>query len=178
MAKSYLWEMLKEVEVNLLPELLYKPERWKSVYVDYEPPFVERLWYQLDADHRLFLHHIAPCNVGESLWHPHPWPSIVKVMRGSGYEHGIGYDTTGQGSCPIGMVQVVHGEMTYEMSDPHAWHYVRPLWPSWSLMITGKPFENPSPGYIKPTKVLSPLDDSKKAWMLTHWARNYMVSPL
>lgn len=173
MAKSYLWDLLKDVETNKLPLLVHQPEAWSSVFVDYEPPFVERLWLQLDKDHRLFLHHVKACEA-DSLWHPHPWPSIVKVMPRSGYEHGIGYDTTHEGECPVGMIQTVYGSMTYEMSDPHAWHYVKPLWSSWSIMITGIPFKTPSPGYIKPTKVLRPLSNERKKFMLDYWIQNFL----
>jgi hypothetical protein len=177
MTKSYLWDLLRKVESDHLPGWLYQPEKWNSVYVDYEPPFVERLWLQLDDEHRLFLHHIAPCREQQALWHPHPWPSIVKVMQGSGYEHGVGYDGTGEGKAPVAMTQVVHGSMTYEMLSPHVWHYVRPLWPSWSIMIIGKPFESPSPGYVRPTKALSPLAEGRKSYMLDFWKRNFMAAP-
>ena len=41
------------------------------------------------------------------------------------------------------------------MTDPDAWHYVRPLGgPTFSLMVTGKPWDRPSP---RPGKELHPL---------------------
>lgn len=169
MTKSYLWELLSRAEQQL-PALVADSSRWHSVYVNYEKPYVERLWTELDADHRLFLHVVEPCAEGESLYHPHPWPSIVKVLPGAGYEHGVGYDLTGSGAPPVGMVQTFSGGVTYEMSDPRTWHYVRPLTSaSLSIMITGRPFVDPPVGYRRPAGLLSPLSEQRRMSLLHMW---------
>src|SRR5262245_5320802 len=77
-----------------LPDLLADPAGWETVDVDYEPPRVERLWRQLEPDVRAFLHRIHPCE--RALFHPHPWPSAVKIVSGT-YEMLVGY---GAGETP------------------------------------------------------------------------------
>jgi len=169
-----LWGLLDRVEKEL-PRRLHEATRgsFQSVFVDYSPPFVERLWFQLDAHHRVFLHHVLPCASSEALWHPHPWPSIVKVVRSEGiYEHGVGYDGTRSGEPPPrAVVQRIRGTITYEMTDPHAWHYVRAPESSWSIMIVGKPYSDSevSPGYQRPTKKLSPLEPKRVGELIETW---------
>jgi hypothetical protein len=49
----------------------------------------------------------------------------------------------------------------YEMTDPDAWHYVRPLGgPTLSVMVTGQPWDRPAPRSSKP---LVPLTDARRA---------------
>jgi hypothetical protein len=170
MTNSDLWRLLRKVEADFLPLWVREPHLWKSVLIDYEPPFVERLWRQIDQDHRLFLHRVSPPKSEEKpLWHPHPWPSIIKVMPGSEYQQEIGSDSERLGLCRVAMTQVVKGEMVYEMLSEHSWHSVRPLNESWSIMIVGKPFTNPSPGYVRPTKPLDSLPQERIEELLLRW---------
>jgi hypothetical protein len=46
-------ELLQKYELSL-GELLLKPEIWNTLDVDYFPPRVERVWTQIDENHRLF----------------------------------------------------------------------------------------------------------------------------
>jgi len=167
------------------------PNLFESVFVDYEPPFVERLWYQFDEEYRIFLHRVHPSASGEALYHPHPWPSLVRVLTtgSGGYEHGIGYDGLRTGAPPpVAAVQKNRddGGFIYEMTDPHSWHYVKVGPPSGygttptsvlpphmrdavrgegslSIMVVGKPFAESdlSPGYVRPTKKLGPLSSEQ-----------------
>ena len=137
-----------------LPALLRDEANWKSVFIEYHPPFVERLWCEW-FESRLYLHRIHPCNAGEALFHPHPWPSAIKVLEGS-YEMGIGYGT-GTTAPPIATRLILGAGSEYEMTDPDGWHYVRPLnAPSVSFMITGKPWARMSPKSDKPLFELPP----------------------
>lgn len=139
--------------------------KFNTVFVNYEKPFVERMWFQLDEEHRVFLHHILPCESNQALWHSHPWPSIVQVLdAGGGYEHGIGV----QGNhvlqslniAPsVSMLQYMEpgSVFSYEMPCQDAWHYVSVKERgSWSLMVTGRPFNNASPR--PPLPKMGPLD--------------------
>ena len=133
--------VLKEVEAEL-PALLRDEPAWKSVFIDYHPPTVERLWLPW-RDYRVCLHRIYPCAPGEALFHPHPWPSVMRILSGE-YEMAVGY---GKGEDPpaIAALMIAAGDFRYEMTDPDAWHYVRPLRePTMSLMITGRPW-GPAP---------------------------------
>ena len=81
-----MFKILKEVE-KVLPALL-KLNDWESIDVDYHPPRVERVWRRY-GDYRINLHRIHPCRKDEALFHPHPWPSIVKIIEG-GYWSKLG----------------------------------------------------------------------------------------
>lgn len=125
--------------------------KFNTVFVNYEKPYVERMWFQLDEEHRVFLHHVLPCEPSEALYHPHPWPSIVQVLdAGGGYEHGVGFQTDQQSlnvAPPVSMLQYMEpgSVFSYEMPDPYTWHYVSVRdYGSWSLMVTGRPFNNAS----------------------------------
>src|SRR3990167_1167848 len=81
--------------------VLLKQDDWNTLYIDYELPIVERAWRQ-HGEHRIFLHRIHPCEREQSLWHPHPWPSAVKVISGE-YEMGVGY---GEKSPPVAALMI------------------------------------------------------------------------
>lgn len=148
-------EVLERVE-KTLPGLLddRKLDDWNSVLIDYHPPVVKRLWRNFEDEYRIYLHEILPCQPGEALLHPHPWPSAMRVVSGT-YEMGIGY---GSGSVepPVAATVILSAKSTYEMVDKDAWHYVRPLrHPALSLMVTGKPWHRESPGTGKQFKTLT-----------------------
>lgn len=125
-----------------LPELLDEHSSvWRTLDVDYEPPRVERLWRQL-GPYRLMLHRIHPCE--KALFHPHPWPSAVRVVSGR-YEMGVsqGHVLLNEHQPEVARLILTAGSQ-YEMVHPLAWHYVRPLdEPSLSVMVTGKPWDPP-----------------------------------
>ncbi len=136
---------LREIakESTRLDQLLRDPIGWNTMLVDYEPPTVYRLWRQLDDDHRIYLHRIHACEY--ALFHAHPWPSVVQLISGE-YEMAVGH---GRGNMepPIACTTRLVGGASYEMVDPDGWHYVRPISTvSWSLMITGRPWDRTSPG--------------------------------
>ncbi|MDP3727192.1 MAG: hypothetical protein Q8R35_00975 [bacterium] len=158
---------LHEAEQRL-PTLLRDGDAWQSVFVDYHPPFVERLWRQWGR-YRIYLHHIHPCGENEALFHPHPWPSAMRVLGGT-YEMVLGF---GAGEAPPPrFVRLVLGPGSeYEMIDPDGWHFVRPLaGPTMSLMVAGKPWDRPSP---KSDKLLDPLRPDAKAAILAFFREHY-----
>ena len=158
---------LKDAE-GVLPDLLATESIWNSVFVDYHPPSVERLRYQW-GPYRIYLHRIHPCLQGEALFHPHPWPSAMKILSGK-YEMAIGFGG-GEISPPIASTIIIGEGTTYEMTHPDSWHFVRPLdEPSMSLMITGQPWNRPSPG--TGTK-LGSLSDGQKTRMFEFFRRAY-----
>jgi hypothetical protein len=136
-----MFDVLREVEAAL-PELLGRRD-WNSLRVTYEPPEVERVW-RAWGEHRILLHCIHPCEPGRPLFHPHPWPSIVRVLEGR-YEMGVGYGA-GVEPPPVAMTMIAGAGTVYAMTDRDSWHYVRPLdRPSYSLMVTGKPWARDMP---------------------------------
>lgn len=158
--------ILANIRDNILPDFLRDGESWNSLDINYEKPFVHRLWRQY-GDHRILLHEIQPCSQEEAFFHPHRSPSAVHVYVQSGvsYEMGVGY---GPGpKPPLASTMIVTGpaSFTYEMLDPFAWHYVRPIEDSTlSLMIMAKPWSASLPtGKIPP---MGPLSTQVKSALL------------
>jgi len=141
---------------------------WHSLYINYHPPVVERLWRQL-GDHRVYLHRIHPCTPEQALFHPHPWPSAIRVLEGS-YEMGIGYGK-GIDPPPVACKILANTAFCYEMIEPDGWHYVRPInAPSLSLMVTGKPWEREAPRSNEP---LSPMGPDRVAGLMERFKLFY-----
>jgi len=160
-------QLLYEVEDRLW-EFLGDPSQWQSVYVDYHPPFVERLWRQY-GDNRIYLHRIHPCRPEEALFHPHPWPSAMRVCDGS-YEMAVGYSSETE-APPVVAKETLVGGFAYEMTDENAWHSVRPLGrPSMSLMVTGKPWSRSSP---KSGKSLLPFTEKQSKRLFAFFREYY-----
>ena len=161
-------ELLEEAEKRL-PYLLQDRDAWKSLFIDYHPPFVERLWIPFINGSRLSLHRIHPCNADEALFHPHPWPSAMKIIRGT-YEMAIGYGT-GNTPPPVAALLINSQGSSYEMTDPNAWHYVRPLGTyAHTIMVTGIPWTRESP---QPDKALRPLTPEEKDHLFSVANRRY-----
>ncbi len=161
-------EVLHAVE-SKLPTLIEDVRGWESLFVDYHPPFVERVYRQY-GNYRIYLHCIHSCEAGEALFHPHPWPSAMRIVSGV-YEMAIGY---GEGDTPppVAATIILPPESEYEMTHPDAWHYVRPVGKSaFSVMVTGKPWDRPSPKSEKP---LSPLFKDRKDEILRYFKAHYL----
>jgi hypothetical protein len=158
---------LHEIE-RVLPQLLASSEGWKSLDVDYEPPRVERV-YRAVGPHRVSLHVLHPCAPGRALFHPHPWPSAMRVLSGV-YEMAVGAGS-GDEAPPVALMLVARGPLEYEMTDPDGWHSVRPIGgPALSVMITGTPWSRWSPKSEAP---LGPLPTERVAEILAMFRAHY-----
>ncbi len=132
---------LEQAERELPALLLHVPE-WESLLIADEKPNVERVWMPY-GDGRLCLHVIHPCYASEPLYHPHPWPSAMRICRGW-YETAYGHGPSDGPAPPKGNAKVIGNGEKYEMVDPTAWHYVRPLGEKvLSVMVTGRPWNAP-----------------------------------
>jgi hypothetical protein len=164
-------EVLEALEKQL-PRLLADADAWDSVYIDYHPPFVERLWRPW-GDYRVNLHRIHPCAQADALFHPHPWPSAMHLLSGR-YEMAVGYGS-GELAPPVAARILAAEGSRYEMTHPDAWHYVRPLdAPVLTLMVTGKPWGRPSPA---PTKKLEPLGSRQFDRLLDEFRQHDPAAP-
>jgi hypothetical protein len=161
-----MFDILARAE-QALPELLRGLEGWHSLDVNYEPPRVERLWRPFE-DCRLYLHRIHPC--AKALYHPHPWPSIIKIVAG-GYEMGVGFGA-GDNEPPIAATLKLVPGAIYEMINIDGWHYVLPSVENLSIMITGAPWDRWSPG-PNPDVKLGPLKDTEIEALLSDFRGNY-----
>jgi hypothetical protein len=82
----------------------------------------------------------------------------------------VGYGK-GEVEPPVAALMIARGDFRYEMTDPDAWHYVRPLGASTlSVMVTGKPWDRPAPRSSKP---LVPLSDSQRAELFRLFRQHY-----
>ncbi len=149
-------EKLLEIEKNLRDILLRSEIH--TMFIDYHKPYVKRIWVQHD-DLRIYLHEIDPCGESsEALYHPHPWKSAVKILKGH-YEMGIGHSSTDEipkTDCKLILPQ----GSVYEMIEEDAWHYVNPLdGPIFSLMITGERNQRKMP--VEPMKEFRKLTDDE-----------------
>jgi len=160
-----------------LPRLLERRDEWQSVHVTYHPPRVERLWIQ-HGSFRVFLHRIHPCRESDALFHPHPWPSAVRVVSGR-YEMGVAGtafdpDTDAMTDPPAWDTQsakiiLVPGS-EYEMTERQGWHYVRPIdGPSDSVMVTGPPYDPPVEMPSAPTEKQGPLSPERFDELFDEW---------
>ena len=98
-------DVLIEVE-QALPQLLQDESGWQSVLVDYHPPTVERLWTTWQG-FRVYLHRIHPCEREQALFHPHPWPSAMRVLEGD-YEMAVGFGA-GMEAPPVAALMIAGG---------------------------------------------------------------------
>jgi len=162
---------LKRIQAALYP-MLKNADAWTSLDINYHPPFIERLWLQMSVDeksYRVNLHCMQPCSAKDALFHPHPWPSAVHIYQGD-YEMGVGVGE--QVPAPLVAMRILGGSgVSYDMTHPDAWHYVRPLGsePVYTLMVTGTPWPkamvrpNPSP----PQDPLEVLSDERRLELLS-----------
>lgn len=171
MKKGDLLEVLHTVEGNL-KHWLNRPELWNTLDVDYEPPRVERLWTSLDdlgvPRHRAYLHRIHPCD--KPLFHPHPWPSAVRIVSGR-YEMDVGSESYDDPEPWVTATVILDAPSEYEMIDKSGWHSVKPIGcPSLSVMVTGPKWNRWIP---KPEMKLHPLSDETKSELLTQFKHYY-----
>ena len=161
---------LIEIE-KILPQMLRDGLEWNSLYVDYHKPFVERLWRQV-GDARICLHRIYACERHEALFHPHPWPSAMKIIEGQ-YEMGCGSGDPHGDEPAITSTFILPTGSYYDMISDSDWHYVRPLTPvSYSIMLMGAPF--PVKAETEKKKhPLMPLDNKVADEILEHFRRFY-----
>lgn len=153
---------------SLLPQLLADASGWNSLLVDYHAPIVERVWRQWDAC-RISLHCIHPCDAGEALYHPHPWPAAMRICSGQ-YEMAVGYGE-GDDPPPVASTLVLEAGSCYEMINLDGWHAVRPLaHPVLSVMVSGAPWDRECP---KSTEPLVPLSQQRVQQMLHEFSRIY-----
>lgn len=163
-----MFDMLARAEKELASgDLLRSLEGWNTLDVLYEPPRVERLWRPFE-DGRLYLHRIHPCE--KALYHPHPWPSIIKILAG-GYEMAVGFGE-GDKPPPIAATLKLAPGSIYEMTNIDGWHYVLPTVENLSVMITGAPWERWSPGPAPDVK-LGPLSEWDAAGLLDAFRAMY-----
>lgn len=148
---------LFEIEKEL-PTILRNAEfKMASMFIDYHPPIVERIWFQFNK-YRVLLHKIHQAEMCDPLFHPHPRESAVRLIKGS-YKMGIGHSPSDE-IPPIDCYLHLAPGTCYEMSEPDGWHYVNPIDDYvYSLMITGEKFARKMP--LEPDKPFRELTETE-----------------
>lgn len=125
-------KILFDIESKLIDMLTRQP--LNSMYIDYKEPFVQRIWWQYNQ-YRIYLHKIQRSSGPlKSFYHPHPWTSAMRIIKGS-YEMGIGTEDT-----ILSKLHLCEG-CAYEMTHPEGWHYVNPIDEyAYSIMVTGEKY--------------------------------------
>jgi hypothetical protein len=120
---------------------------WKSMYITYEYPHVQRLWMPYEDKYRVYLHIIESIPLhkraaGEKpFFHLHPWPSAVMLLKGA-YRMGVRSQWAPKDQLKW---MILSEGSSYEMTHPDDMHLVDPLdYDVMSLMVTEKPY-NPPP---------------------------------
>ena len=156
----------QQVEKNILKELSHYNQQelikllnsdapFQSLFVDYEHPYVERLYLPGDK-YRLSLHKILPHDwtIQDSLYHRHDYPTGIKIFDGM-YKMESGYspnELEPENAC----TSYYNSWSMYIMTDPNQWHRIKHIdWPSYSMMITGPKFRREKTN--RPSKKQYPL---------------------
>lgn len=166
-------DILTEVEKDL-PKLLMA-DGWKSLYIDYHLPVVERMFRRWDRDPsiRISLHWAHSCDRYVSLYHRHPWPSAFKLLTGACWMK------VGGGVDQVTVSEILlRAPSAYEMTNKEGWHSVSPIdevdppemseyrrssGGVLSIMVSGSPWGGHT---IKPTKKLHSLSESQQLNLL------------
>lgn len=130
-------EDLKEIE-SILPDLIKSDDGWNGLYITYCKPIMYRLWRQ-HRENRIYIHRLLPCDTSEVYPHLHSWPCVVKIMSGV-QEMAAGCINETNNYIHSTNHWLKPGD-TYSMTNPDAWHCIRPVsLPSISLMVGGPAF--------------------------------------
>jgi hypothetical protein len=168
-------DVLREIEENVLPNWLEEGniDDWYSMKIDYHPPHVDRVWRQWGS-HRIMLHSIRCKKDDEALFHPHPWPSAMRVVSGT-YEMEVGFGNPEEGTPKVSSTFILPTGSCYDMPDINTWHSVKPVYgSSLSLMVIGSLWNNVKMPYTPPAgKEFGPLSDNGKSTMLSLFANVY-----
>ena len=159
-------EALIDVEKTVLPSLLEPrddDEQWHSLDINYRPPHVQRVWREVDREHRILLHMVHDCEPGTEFFHPHPWPSAVHahtqyMMRsGAGPHDGPDPEVT--------LTQIIEAGSYYEMTRRESWHSVRVYGAKvgFSTMLIGNPWHVIPYGHLE----LGPVEQAQKRHILS-----------
>lgn len=168
----------------MLPELLAEPDEWNTYKVIHDDPEVWRIWRQV-GNIRVCFHKIYPCD--DPFMHPHPWPSIVKCLKG-GYQNTIGVyngpkedvmklkpqDLDAFTSSLVRHSYIVVPGSIYSLVDIREFHAVKAQDINWSLMLMDKPhFPGATQQFSRKAPIDSKLSVAEKDEMMAFARSKY-----
>lgn len=138
----YWLEELNRIITQELPSLLDDPTQWDSLIVNRRKPHTYRAFHLFETGARVCLHRFETCSSAEAFEHPHPWAGAFTVLEGE-YIMTVGKSFDRYMPSEHALVTKLTAGSTYAISDPLTWHSVQPLTTCYSIMVNGKPFEEP-----------------------------------
>lgn len=160
-------EVLHAAENNL-PDLLNDKASWKSLYLNYQLPVVERVWRSW-FNYRISLHRMLWNEKEEVLNCTYPWPFAVRLVEGV-YRVGLGYGKDPE-TPPTAATFVLSAGSEYEVTNRYTWHSIKPLSVvSFVLMVSGKPWKIARSGN---ERIIGELVPKKKDDLLALFLKKY-----
>jgi hypothetical protein len=177
-----MYPVMQEIE-QYLPSLLQDRDSWKSLFIDYQKPYLMRIYRDIEsstlkATVRVSLHYFLPDaspqnEEGEFLYHPHAWASSMRILEGMYSQfHGFA-NQRGLAPPPAKLCNTIHiqGD-SYAMNHPWLWHEVNPF-PNqavMTLMVTYMPafWDQDAP---QSSKKLRSLNEEELQFMFTEFRR-------
>lgn len=183
-------EALLKAAETLLPNLLREPDKWSSLYIDYEKPHLMRLYRQL-GDVRINLHYFLPAQANEiepskdvagTLYHPHPWFSVMRILEGRYTQwFGVANEVLKPEHAPVDAARIAPEQAMvislgpgdyYSMTRARAWHQVIPF-PNQAvstIMVTAIPKDWDQPPIPAPIHQRQ-LTGDERTFMFAHFER-------
>lgn len=162
-----------------LPQFLREsPSNWNTLYIDYHPPFVERVWRPWGAG-RINLHIIHLCPAVQALKHAHDWDAAFRQVRNS-YEMPFGIIRGGNEYIETGRFLIAPGSC-YTLQAETMWHAVHqaehlvapPDEVVNTVMVTDPPLKRVRHNVGAAGKKLSPLADGRRDEILEMFQEDY-----
>lgn len=140
-----------------LPEMVKDITLWDSLIINRRKPFTYRAFHILNNGVRICLHKFDPCERHDAFFHPHPWPSAMRVMRGK-YRMEVGASPDYNKPPMTVMETVLSAGSTYSSDEPNFWHSVQPLETCYSVMVNSAPWSKDVAHFAAPTTKGKDLD--------------------
>lgn len=131
---------LNEVIKDKLPDLLNKPEYWKTLVINRRKPFTYRA-YTYIGRLRVCLHRFEVCEEEEAFLHPHPWDGAFKLLEGS-YLMKVGISKDRKSHPDFATKIKLTAGCQYAMTNPLTFHAITPLSECYTVMLNGTPYSS------------------------------------
>lgn len=144
---TILEEAICKIRTLLDAELRTGVKFFDSLVIDKAKPLTYRLTVKMNyygQEYTINLHKFLPCSPDETFPHPHAYPIYTKILKGS-YDCHFTYKDLASTESAVTLICGPKELSEYSMDKPDEWHKVVPKEETYTIMIRGKNFTNPSP---------------------------------
>lgn len=124
---------------NKLPDLLNKPEYWKTLVINRRKPFTYRAFTYI-GQLRICLHRFEVCDEEEAFLHPHPWDGAFRLLQGS-YIMKVGISKDRISKPDFAAKVILTPGCQYAMTNPLSFHAITPISECFTVMLNGTPYK-------------------------------------